>query len=125
MIIGIGTDIIEVDRVLKSIENDGFKLKVYTLPEMEYCESKVNKAENYAARFAAKEAFSKALGVGFRGEINFTEIEVLNDVLGKPYIQTSGKTQSYLLQQRVGKIHLSLSHTKNTAIAMVVIEALT
>jgi holo-[acyl-carrier protein] synthase len=122
MIIGIGTDIIEVERVLKSIESEGFKNKVYTPAEITYCEAKLNKAENYAARFAAKEAFAKALGTGFRGQINFTEIEVLNDDLGKPYIQTTGDTQNYLIQRRAGKIHLSLSHTKSTAIAMVVIE---
>ena len=82
MILGIGTDIINVDRICKSIENEAFVKKVFTLNEIAYCNVKVNKAESYAARFAAKEAFSKAVGTGFRGEIDFKEIEVILFVFG-------------------------------------------
>jgi holo-[acyl-carrier protein] synthase len=124
MVLGIGTDIIEVARVAKSIDSQGFIDKVFSSAEISYCEPKINKAEHYAVRFAAKEAFGKALGTGFRGDINFTEIEILNDELGKPYVQTSGKTQSFISQRNVANIHISLSHTKEMALAMVVLEGI-
>ena len=92
MIIGIGTDIIEVNRIAKSIENLSFKQKVFSTQEINYCETKVNKAEHYAARFAAKEAFFKALGTGWRGGMAFNEVEIINDGLGKPTINLSGDT---------------------------------
>jgi len=122
MIIGIGTDIVDVARMSKSIENERFVEKVFSKNEMSYCESKLNKAENYAARFAAKEAFSKALGIGFRGEIALTEIEVINDNVGKPSISTSGKTSELVTARNIKSIHLSLSHTKDMAMATVILE---
>ena len=123
MILGIGTDIINVDRICKSIENEAFVKKVFTLNEIAYCNVKVNKAESYAARFAAKEAFSKALGTGFRGEIDFKEIEVINDDLGNPSIITSGKTLELISKRGIKSIHISLSHVKEMAIAMIILES--
>jgi holo-[acyl-carrier protein] synthase len=122
MIAGIGTDIVEVARILKSIESERFMQKVFSRNEIFYCEPKANKAECFAARFAAKEAFSKALGTGFRGDISFTEIEIINDELGKPSIKTSGKTFELLTKRNIRIIHVSLSHVKEMAIAMVILE---
>lgn len=123
MILGIGTDIVDVIRISKSIENKKFTEKVFSKNEIRYCESKANKAESYAARFAAKEAFSKAIGTGFRGEIAFTEIEVVNDELGKPHLYASGKTLDFIKSQKITSIHVSLSHIKQMAIAMVILES--
>ncbi|HSZ24309.1 MAG TPA: holo-ACP synthase [Cytophagaceae bacterium] len=123
MIVGIGTDIIEVDRIKKNIEAErGFVEKVYTKNEKEYCESKTNKAEHYAVRYAAKEAFFKALGTGWRGGMAFNEIEVINDALGKPDLIIKGETKVYL--DKLGKvsIYITLSHVKLMAVAFVVIE---
>jgi len=122
MIAGIGTDIIEVDRIQKSIENERFLEKIFSKNEILYCESKANKAQHYAARFAAKEAFSKALGTGFRSEIAFAEIEIINDELGKPSIKTSGKTSKLILQRNIKTVHVTLSHVKEMAIALVILE---
>jgi holo-[acyl-carrier protein] synthase len=122
MIVGIGTDLVEVSRIAKSIENKKFLDKIFSENEMRYCESKVNKIEHYAARFAAKEAFSKALGTGFRGGISFKEIEVINDNFGKPLIKTSGNTLAFVSEKKIAVIHLSLSHIKETAVAMVILE---
>ncbi len=106
----IGVDIVSVDRIKKAILKDGFKEKIFTKKEIEYCELKKNKYESYAARFAAKEALSKAIGTGFR-DLKFIDIEILNDKLGKPTI----KYKNF-------KIKLSLSHEKNYAIAMILLE---
>lgn len=122
MILGIGTDIVDVARMSKSIENEKLKERLFSLNEIAYCKLKANKAENYAARFAAKEAFSKALGTGFRGEIAFLEIEIVNDELGKPSIKTSGKTSELIIQRKIKTIHVSLSHTKEMALATVILE---
>lgn len=122
MILGIGTDIVEVTRIAKSIEKNAFKEKVFSKTEITYCESKKNKAESYAARFAAKEAFFKALGTGWRGGMAFNEVEIKNDKLGKPTLNVAGKTAKIIEKINIKTIHVSLSHTKETAIAMVVLE---
>ena len=124
MIFGIGTDIIEVARIGKRLEkSDALKQKLYTLREQQYCEKgKVTVFQCYAARFAAKEAFFKALGTGYRYGMAFHEIEVLNDDLGKPYVNPLGKVKEFLDENRIKNIHLSISHVKETAVAMVVME---
>ena len=122
MIIGIGTDIAEVARIAKSIENNSFRIKIFSETEINYCESKINKAENYAARFAAKEAFLKALGTGLRGEIAINEIEIVNNDLGKPSIHLIGKTAKILLDKKIQTVHVSLSHIKDMAMATVILE---
>ena len=122
MIIGLGTDIAEVARIAKSIENIAFKEKVFSKTEIAYCETKTNKAENYAARFAAKEAFFKALGTGWRGAMAFNDVEVVNDVLGKPTINLLNEAGKVLTERNIKTIHISLSHTKEMAMATVILE---
>jgi holo-[acyl-carrier protein] synthase len=121
MIFGIGTDIIEVERVASAIAKEAFKNKVFTDVEIAYCEQ-FKTAESFAARYAAKEAFFKALGTGWRDGMHITEVEVMNDELEKPYIKLSGITKEKVAQMGVKEIHLSLSHIKSTAIAFVVLE---
>ena len=118
MIMGIGIDIIEVDRVKEKISrNSGFRETVFSEKEMEYCESKTNKFEHYAARFAAKEAFLKAIGTGWTSAIAFNEIEILNDENGKPelFLRTE-------IDVQYNKLFVSLSHLKSIATAIVIIE---
>ncbi|MAZ93955.1 MAG: holo-ACP synthase [Bacteroidales bacterium] len=124
MIFGIGTDIIEVKRMEKSLlKNDALMNKLYTKAEQDYCnKGTVTKYQCFAARFAAKEAFFKALGTGFRYGMAFHEIEVLNDELGKPYVSPQGKVKDYLNEQGIKTIHLSISHLKEIANALVVLE---
>ena len=123
MIFGIGTDIIEVARVKRELEKDlGFKEKIFSAKEIEYCDSKRFFEQNYAARFAAKEAFFKAMGTGWRGGQEFRDIEVVGDDLGKPEITLSGKTKEYFEDRELKNIHVSISHIKDYAVAFVIIE---
>jgi holo-[acyl-carrier protein] synthase len=121
MIIGIGTDIIEVERVAKAITKEAFKKKIFSDREIAYCESQ-KKEESFAARFAAKEAFFKALGTGWRDGMGITEVEILNDELGKPSIHLSGKAKEVFEQKGATHVHVSLSHIKTQAAAFVIIE---
>ncbi|MGC9362943.1 MAG: holo-ACP synthase [Fidelibacterota bacterium] len=125
MIIGIGFDLIEVARIAKQVDGDSrFKEKMFSSAEIEYCEScGVNKAQHYAARFAAKEAFFKAIGTGYRGGLAFGEITILNDDLGKPIIRLSGKAGDFARRNQFGGIHVSLSHLRELAGAVVIIES--
>ncbi|MES2592911.1 MAG: holo-ACP synthase [Bacteroidota bacterium] len=123
MILGIGTDIVEVARIARSIETIQFREKIFSAIEIAYCETKTNKAESYAARFAAKEAFFKALGTGWRGGMAFNEVEISNDELGKPSLQVLGKTAEIVAEKNIKNFHISLSHTSGTAIAMVILES--
>jgi holo-[acyl-carrier protein] synthase len=123
MIYGIGTDIIEVERMQKHLSNNpALKNKLFTVLEQEYAEKRATIFQHYAARFAAKEAFFKALGTGYRFGMAFHEIEVENDDLGKPVINLHGKVKEYVEQQNITIIHLSISHVKEMASAFVVLE---
>lgn len=123
MIYGIGTDIIEVSRIHGVMEKDiGFREKIFTAGEIAYCETKKFKYENYAARFSAKEAFMKAIGTGWRFGIRFADIEVEHDEFGKPLIRLYGKAEELAKMERISKIHVSLSHVKEMAIAVVTVE---
>lgn len=124
MIYGIGTDIVEVDRIAAKIEKGrGFRDLVFTPHEIAYCEAQVAPFQHYAARFAAKEAFLKAMGTGWgHGKINFNEIQVSNNETGKPLLELIGNATSCLSELKIKQILVSLSHVKATAIAMVVIE---
>jgi holo-[acyl-carrier protein] synthase len=97
------------------------KLKFTTL-EQEYAEKRATIFQHYAARFAAKEAFFKALGTGYRFGMAFHEIEVENDELGKPVINLHGKVKEYIEKQGITHIHLSISHVKEMASAFVILE---
>lgn len=120
MIIGIGTDIIEIDRIEKAIKQKGFLNKVFTDKEIEMFKAKSYKSETIAANFAAKEAVSKALGTGFRG-FTFRDIEVLRNNLGKPIVNLSSNIESKFLEHEY-IVHISLSHNKTNAIAYAIIE---
>jgi len=123
MIFGIGTDIIEVDRIRKELaKNSGLKEKIFTASEISYCESKHDRAQHFAARFAAKEAFFKALGIGWRDGLEFQNIEIRNDKLGKPQIIIIGKVKEFFETNKLKSIQLSMGHIKELAIAFVIIE---
>ncbi len=123
MIFGIGTDIIEVHRVKRSIEKtDAFEKKIFTEKEIEYCRSNKKSEQSFAARFAGKEAFFKALGTGWIDGMKFTDIEILNDELGKPYVNIYGEVLNKCNENNIGNIHISLSHLKEFASAYVVLE---
>ena len=123
MIKGIGVDMVEIGRVQKLIEKDqGFAARIFTEREIAYCESKFFKAQHYAARFTAKEAFFKALGTGFRGGMGWRDVEVENDALGKPRLRLAAVALQKFEKRKLKKALLSLSHTREMAVALVVIE---
>ena len=123
MIFGTGIDIIETERVAEKIsKEDGFREYVYSTEEIEYCETKAHKHEHYAARFAAKEALVKALGKGFAAGIALNEASVMHDESGKPGFVFSNKSAEFILSQSFSGIHLTISHIKSLACAMVIIE---
>lgn len=122
MIIGVGIDMIEVDRVIAKIDKDkGFKEMVFSRAEIDFCESK-RRAEDYAARFAAKEAFLKATGLGLLLGHELSEVEVVNDTNGKPFLNLTGNFKTKAEENGWNKIHLSLSHLQQVACAVVIIE---
>ena len=122
MIVGIGIDMIEVDRVFEKVDkNIGFKEKVFSTNEIKFCEGN-RKAENYAARFAAKEAFLKATGLGLMLGNELSKIEVINDSNGKPSINLREDLKIEAEKNGWNIIHLSLSHLKAIACAVVIIE---
>ena len=121
MIVGTGVDIVKVDRIEKVVNRTSSFLKgSFTDNEIEYINKKKNKYETIAGFFAAKEAMSKALGTGFRG-FRLTDIEIITNDLGKPEILLSEKIQE-LFKLKSYRAHLSISHTKDDAIAFVVLE---
>jgi len=123
MIKGVGTDIIEVERVASKIQKEsGFRELVFSAEEIKYCQTKTNKYEHYAARFAAKEALGKALGLGWAEGTTINEVEILNNIDGKPYINFLGETAKQIASLNLGNIHVSLSHIKTYATAIVIIE---
>lgn len=124
MIKGLGTDIVDVERVKQKIEKPyGFLEKVYSAQEIAICEPKgKSKYESYAGRFAAKEAFLKAVGVQWIDQFNFHEIEVLNETSGKPYLKLSGSAMEWSISAGISAIQLSISHTKAYATATVILE---
>jgi holo-[acyl-carrier protein] synthase len=125
MIAGVGIDMIEVERVAGKIGREkGFRELVFTIKEIAYCEAKTNKYEHYAARFAAKEAFFKAIGSGWTYGTAFNEIEITNDENGKPALVLLGETAKLMTAKQVGTISVSLSHLKTIASAIVIIERL-
>jgi holo-[acyl-carrier protein] synthase len=123
MITGLGIDLIEVERVAVSISKEtGFRELVFSKKEIVYCENKTNKFEHYAARFAAKEAFFKAIGTGWKNGTAFNEIEITNNKDGKPEISFLGNTAVSVAEMKLGKMSVSLSHLKTMASAVVIIE---
>ncbi len=122
-IFGAGIDLIEISRISNSIKNKNFIDRIYSKSEIQQARFLKNKSSFFAKRFAAKEAFSKAIGTGISEGISFKEISVVNNIKGKPTIKLSGKTKSVLLKKiKKARVHLSLSDEKNHAVAMVIIE---
>ena len=125
-IFGIGTDIVNIKRIEHSLKKHGFSFKnrIFSKKEISYCEKKKNSSSFYAKRFAAKEAFTKALGTGIRKGVNLKNIEITNNVYGKPLILLKGNLSSYLkkkIKSSKYDIHLSLSDDKPWAQATVII----
>jgi holo-[acyl-carrier protein] synthase len=125
MIIGTGIDIAEVPRIRQSIERFGerFLKRIYTAGEMRYCDSKANRVERYAARFAAKEAAMKALGTGWSHGVRWRDCEVVRMPGGRPSITFHGKAGEIASRLGVKNAALSLSHTAEQAIAQVILES--
>ena len=121
MIVGIGNDIIEIERIEKAISKEGFKDKIYTQRELKNIEKRGNRTETYAGIFSAKEAISKAIGTGVR-EFSLTDLEILNDDLGKPYVVVSEKLDKIIKSKKEDyQIEISISHSKKYVIAMAII----
>ena len=120
-IFGVGIDLVKVRRIQTGIEKfpKKFRSRIFTKNEIAFCETMVFKYLSYAARFAAKEAFSKALGTGLRGQISWQDIEVIDDERSKPNLLITGKAKKFLGDR---KILVSLSHTEDYATAIVIIE---
>ena len=121
MIVGIGNDIIEIERIEKAISKESFKIKIYTQRELENIEKRGDRVETYAGIFSAKEAISKAIGTGVR-EFSLTDLEILNDDLGKPYVVVSEKLDKIIKSKKKDyQIEISISHSKKYATAMAII----
>ena len=123
-IFGIGTDIVNISRIkIVFKKNKNFKKKLFSLNEIKTVETKLNKINSYAKRFAAKEAFSKAIGTGISNGISFNEISINNNSKGKPYVELLGKTKFIVnrILKKKYKIFLSISDEKKYAVATVVI----
>ena len=122
MITGIGTDLIEIVRIQRAIEkNPHFMERVYTANEIAYCQRKKNVWQSFAARFAAKEAVSKAFGTGI-GPVGLMEIEILNAENGQPKVVLHGKALQLAADRNIQRLHISLSHSEAYAMATAVLE---
>ena len=123
MIAGLGTDLVEVDRMQEVLKRQVEMSELIFSPrEIAYCETQTNKFENYAARFAAKEAFFKSLGTGWLSGTAFNEVEIINNADGKPEIVLSGNTADVIVPMGFTNITVSLTHVKTMASATVIIE---
>jgi holo-[acyl-carrier protein] synthase len=125
LIIGTGVDLCEVGRMREAMERHGarFKNRVFTEAEVAYAERKANRFERYAARFAAKEAAMKALGTGWRGGIAWRDFEVTNLPSGRPTLTFHGKAAEIAEHRGVRNISLSMTHTADQAMALVILES--
>jgi len=122
MILGVGTDIVEIRRIKNAMERGNrFLEKIFTKGELEYLKSRNLRAEYVAGRFAAKEAVAKALGTGFRG-FDFTDIEIDRTTLGKPIVVLKGKAKLIAKKEGQYNIHLSISHGEDSAVAYAILE---
>jgi holo-[acyl-carrier protein] synthase len=124
MIIGIGVDIVEIERFRKVIERlkDRFLLRVFTPGERIFCDNHRNPVPHFAVRFAAKEAVFKALGTGWAKGVTWLDVEVLRERQDPPKLVLSGEALRLSEKKGVRNLHLSLSHTEQSAIAMVILE---
>lgn len=125
MIVGTGIDIAEVPRIREAIERHGEKFlqRIFTEGEIQYCESKANRIERYAARFAAKEAGMKAIGTGWNHGVHWRDIEVARKPGGRPTLLLHGKAAEFAAKLGATNIALSLTHTAEEAMAQVILES--
>ena len=123
MVVGVGLDLVSVRKMEASLRRDGFRRQAFTPAEIAHCGGRTNAAECYAGKFAAKEAFVKAIGRGFDEGIWFSQIEVLGKPGGKPYITVQGEAERALRSLvSAATVHLSITHTSGFAAAVVVLE---
>jgi len=125
MIVGLGVDITEVDRIAQAIARHGraFLERIFTPDEIAYCERHRNSAERYAGRFAAKEAAMKALGTGWRRGVRWVDVEVRRNAGGKPSLVLHGVAREFAEKLGVRHIALTITHSGNTALAQVIFES--
>ena len=126
-IVGIGVDIIENKRIKNSLKNLNFKKRIYSTKELAQSSISKNKVNFFSKRFAAKEAFAKALGTGFRGNLNFKDIEIINDKMGKPYYLKSKKISKIIHENfniKKYKCFLSISDEKDYSTAFTIIQSI-
>jgi len=124
MIIALGIDIVEITRIGEVLGRRGerFRARVFTAGEIEYCEQRGSPLASYAARFAAKEAAMKALGTGWAGGIGWRDVEIVRLEGGKPAIKLAGRAEQRFAELGAVRVHVSLSHSGDLAIAQVVLE---
>lgn len=124
MIYGIGIDLVENNRMEKIINKWGpkFLTRIFSIGEIEYCGKHANSSIHYGARFAAKESFLKALGIGLGRGVKLSDIEVINDENGKPVLVLCGEAKTQIKKRKITEIHLSLTHTQQYSTAMVLLE---
>ena len=125
-ILGIGVDIVKNDRIKNSIKNNQFKKRIYSINELKLSNSIKDKTNYFAKRFVAKEAFAKALGTGFRTNLNFKDIEVINDRMGKPYFVKTKKILNIVqknFKEKNFNFFLSISDEKYYSTAFVIIQS--
>lgn len=124
MVLGVGTDLIEIERVQQSLDRFGtrFMQKVFTAGEIAYCQRKKHAAESFAGRFAAKEAAAKALGTGISRGISWQEIEVKREPGERPTLHLSGRAAERARSMGIAHLHLSLTHSRDVAMAVVIAE---
>ena len=127
MIHGIGIDLIETDRIKNQLKKNGerFYEKVFTNKEIEYCTQGANlsvRAQRFAGRFAAKEAFFKAVGTGLRSGLRWVDVEIVNDELGRPMIILKNKAFQIIEFETISNIQLSITHDRQSAVAIVILE---
>lgn len=124
MIFGVGIDLVEIGRienVLKKWE-ERFLCRIYSAEEVRYCNERARPAVHFAARFAVKEAFLKAIGLGMGGGVRFRDIETTHDERGKPILKLAGGASSFLEDREIRAVHLTISHTNAHATAVVILE---
>lgn len=123
MVIGVGIDMIETARVAEKLNrNRGFKEKIFSPAEIEYCERMAEPMQHFAGRFAAKEALLKALGFGLTGYLDLKDAGVENNELGAPFFNFAGELRDIIAERQIGKIHVSISHIQAAACAVVILE---
>ncbi len=124
MIVGMGVDIIEIRRIRAVLERQGdrFAGRIFTPAEREYCRAHRDPAPHFAVRFAAKEALFKALGTGWAKGVTWQDVEVVRDGNGAPSLALTGEAGRLTASRQVARIHVSLSHAEDSAVAVVVLE---